>query len=103
MTELLTLNPWPDEVTLVEALGGAGGGILAESLAAGRVGGAGGGILAESLAAGGAGGILEPSPAESSAAGRVGGDRPAELTAEKDCIGISSLGVEVGCEVTTEL
>ena len=100
MTELLTLNPWPDEVTLVEALGGAGGGILAESLAAG---GAGGGILAESLAAGGAGGILEPSPAESSAAGRVGGDRPAELTAEKDCIGISSLGVEVGCEVTTEL
>ena len=86
MTELLTLNPWPDEVTLVEALGGAGGGILAES-----------------LAAGGAGGILEPSPAESSAAGRVGGDRPAELTAEKDCIGISSLRVEVGCEVTTEL
>ena len=76
MTELLTLTPWPDGETLVEALGGAGGGIKETSPTELGAGGAGGGTL-------------EPSPTE--------------LTAEKDCIRIASPRVEVGCEVTTEL
>jgi len=45
MTELLTLTPWPDGETLVEALGGAGGGIKEPSPTELGAGGAGGGIL----------------------------------------------------------
>ncbi len=89
MTELLTLTPWPDGETLVEALGGAGGGIKEPSPTELGAGGAGGGTL-------------EPSPTELGAGG-AGGGILAELTAEKDCIRITSPRVEVGCEVTTEL
>ena len=89
MTELLTLTPWPDEETLVEALGGAGGGIKEPSPTELGAGGAGGGTL-------------EPSPTELGAGG-AGGGILTELTAEKDCIRITSPRVEVGCEVTTEL
>ena len=93
MTELLTLTPWPDGETLVEALGGAGGGIKEPSPTELGAGGAGGGTL-------------EPSPTELGAGGAGGGTlepSPTELTAEKDCIRIASPRVEVGCEVTTEL
>jgi len=58
MTELLTLTPWPDGETLVEALGGAGGGIKEPSPTELGAGGAGGGTLEPSpteLGAGGAG------------------------------------------------
>jgi len=89
MTELLTLTPWPDGETLVEALGGAGGGIKEPSPTELGAGGAGGGTL-------------EPSPTELGAGG-AGGGILTELTAEKDCIRITSPRVEVGCEVTTEL
>ena len=106
MTELLTLTPWPDGETLVEALGGAGGGIKEPSPTELGAGGAGGGTLEPSpteLGAGGAGGgTLEPSPTELGAGG-AGGGILTELTAEKDCIRITSPRVEVGCEVTTEL
>ena len=86
-------HPCPEEVTSVEALERAGGGILESSSA--------------ELGAGGAGGIvLEPSPAELGAGGAGGillEPSLAELGAEKDCIRITSPLVEVGCEVTTEL